>query len=52
MMKIYFTMQKTVVDCIVDDIKDGVILFVDEEIADECGLGSDEGNDWHLARAI
>ena len=31
---------------IVDDIKEGMILFVDEEIAHECGLGSDEGNSW------
>jgi len=33
-------------DSIEEDIKDGLSLFVDEEIADECGFGSDEGKDW------
>lgn len=33
-------------DSIEEDIKEGLCLFVDEEIADECGFGSDEGTGW------
>lgn len=41
-----FYYSENCLDSIVDDIKEGLRLFVDEEIADNCGLGSDEGTSW------